>query len=74
VWATQARDNPRALDAAELGRRARLAQVEPNLEQALHAATAAAACDGGVVCVTGSLLLVGQARTALGLPVANRLW
>jgi hypothetical protein len=27
-----------------------------------------------VVCVTGSLALVGQARAALGLPVPERLW
>jgi len=29
---------------------------------------------GGVVCVTGSLMLVGQARTLLGLPPPEQLW
>ena len=34
----------------------------------------AAAGPDGLVGVTGSLALVGQARTVLGLPVAERLW
>ncbi|MBI2774276.1 MAG: bifunctional folylpolyglutamate synthase/dihydrofolate synthase [Chloroflexi bacterium] len=33
-----------------------------------------AAGPGDVVCVTGSLALVGAARDALGLPIAERLW
>ena len=82
VWATQATDNPRALDAAQLGHLALarrfaatvLVRVEPDLESALDAARAMAARDGGVVCVTGSLLLVGQARATLGLAVPERLW
>jgi hypothetical protein len=36
----------------------------------LNAATAG----GDVVCVTGSLALVGQARTLLGAPIPERLW
>jgi hypothetical protein len=44
----------------------------PGVLNALDAARATG--QGGLVCVTGSLALVGQARTALGLPVAERLW
>jgi len=82
VWATQAGDSARALPAAELGRLSlsrRFAasfhvHVEPDLACALVGARAAAARNGGVVCVTGSLLLVGQARAAVGLAVVERLW
>jgi dihydrofolate synthase / folylpolyglutamate synthase len=120
LWATQAEDSPRALDAAELGRRSltrRLAPslqrsgesmsatsdakqrsggrgggerpnaggdepdlrpvrvtVDPHLASALAGARAAAAREGGVVCVTGSLMLVGQARATLGLVVPELLW
>jgi dihydrofolate synthase/folylpolyglutamate synthase len=75
VWATQTLDNPRALPAAELGRLceklgARTC-VEPDLAQAL---TRARHASGRIACVTGSLLLVGQARGALGLPVPEVLW
>ena len=89
VWATQTRGNPRALDAADLARLAgrgihpraldaadlaRLAgrglRVEPDLARAI----AAARQMPGVVCVTGSLLLVGQARDVLGLDPPERLW
>jgi dihydrofolate synthase/folylpolyglutamate synthase len=75
VWATQTADNPRALPAADLGRLCRRLGartcVEPDLAVALARTRQA---DGPVVCVTGSLLLVGQARTALGLPAAEALW
>ena len=84
VWATQAAGNPRALDAAELARLCRRlgvqAQPAPDLAVALQAASECALGPGeggsgqGIVCVTGSLLLVGQARSALGVPVAERLW
>jgi dihydrofolate synthase / folylpolyglutamate synthase len=79
VWATQAADNPRALDAVELARLCRRlgAQAQPvaDLKAALKAAVADAQQAGhGVVCVTGSLLLVGQARSSLGVPIAERLW
>jgi dihydrofolate synthase/folylpolyglutamate synthase len=75
VWATQATDNPRALPADDLGRLCqRLGArtcVEPDLSLALAQARRAGR---RIVCVTGSLLLVGQARTALGLPVPEALW
>ena len=75
VWATQAADNPRALGAHELATWCRRlgvsALVEPRLERALSAAQRQGA---GLVCVTGSLMLVGQARAALGLPIPERLW
>jgi folylpolyglutamate synthase/dihydropteroate synthase len=38
------------------------------------AAARSSATRGEVVCVTGSLALVGRARDVLGLPVAERLW
>jgi dihydrofolate synthase/folylpolyglutamate synthase len=93
VWATQARDSPRALDAFSLADLARLAGrgvhpralevsalarlvgprvlAEPDLARAIAAAATPAP---GVVCVTGSLLLVGQARDVLGLAPPERLW
>ncbi|MDQ6673034.1 MAG: bifunctional folylpolyglutamate synthase/dihydrofolate synthase [Chloroflexota bacterium] len=86
VWATQAQDNPRALDASDLARlsgalgrggrtTARVSvHVKADLGQALDAARAAAASAGGVVCVTGSLMVVGQARERLGLAVPEQLW
>ena len=85
LWATQAADNIRALDAADLARLALTCRSEAfsgpvsvrvaaNLSQALDAARAAAALDGGVVCVTGSLLLVGQARATLSLAAPEQLW
>jgi len=77
VWATQAATNPRALSAIELARVCRRlgasAQPEPDLNQALQAATRNTPRHG-VVCVTGSLMLVGQARTSLCLPVPEQLW
>ena len=76
VWATQTADNPRALAAAELGRLcARLGAnvtTERRLADAIDGARATSL--GGVVCITGSLMLVGQARATLGLPVAETLW
>jgi dihydrofolate synthase/folylpolyglutamate synthase len=80
VWATEAADNPRALDAASLADRCRRLGTDPlvaarpvdALEAALEAARATE--PRGMVCVTGSLVLVGQARTILGLPVPERLW
>jgi len=78
VWATCARDNPRALTAdsvAELcGRLGARVTVEPDVGTAVADARSASEGDRGVVCVTGSLLLVGQARAALGLPPPERLW
>lgn len=88
LWATQAHDNPRALDPNALARLAarrsaaalrfpeerEFLRVEPDLARALEQARATAAGEGGVVCVTGSLNLVGQARAALGLAVPEHLW
>jgi dihydrofolate synthase/folylpolyglutamate synthase len=79
VWATQAADNPRALDAGELAHLCRrlgaTACVEPDVGRALVAAQSAARSSAsGLVCVTGSLMLVGQARATLGLPAPERLW
>ncbi len=64
------------------------AHVEPDPAKAIASAVAASRALGqgrramgespdsprGVICVTGSLMLVGQARAALGLPAAERLW
>ncbi len=75
VWATQTVDNPRALAAEDLARTCRRfgapAVVAPNVADALAQAPLER---DGVVCVTGSLMLVGQARDALGLPPPERLW
>ena len=75
AYATQAQHSPRALAASELGRLCRRmgidTQVEPDLGHALEAARQE---KRRLVCVTGSLLLVGQARALLGLPVPERLW
>jgi dihydrofolate synthase/folylpolyglutamate synthase len=78
VWATAATDNPRALEPERLAglcRRVFPAPVEacPTVAGALRAACAAASADG-LVCVTGSLAVVGRARAALGLPPPERLW
>jgi dihydrofolate synthase / folylpolyglutamate synthase len=74
VWTSQTADNPRALPAADLAALCRRlgtpAHVEPDLGAAMRAASNA----GHRVCVTGSLMLVGQARSILGLPVPERLW
>ena len=76
VWATQARDNPRALDAQSLGALCwRLgADVTRQEDLAVAIDQARATRRGGIVCITGSLMLVGQARATLELPVAERLW
>jgi len=60
-------------ELARLCRRLAPVPVEaiPDVAGALGAARADAQ---GVVCVTGSLALVGQARDALGIPPPNRLW
>ena len=76
VWATQTSGNPRALaahDLAALCRRVGGREVasDPDVGSALEAATRE---PDRVVCVTGSLALVGQARSSLGLPAPERLW
>lgn len=65
----------RALEPAALARL--VARVPAHIHADVAAALAAARAAAGpneVVCVTGSLALVGEARDALGLPVAERLW
>jgi dihydrofolate synthase/folylpolyglutamate synthase len=74
VWATQTANNPRALSAADLGRLCRDLGTSVEVEPDLGVALGAAARTGCVVCVTGSLMLVGQARGTLGLPTPERLW
>ncbi len=74
VYATAPR-SPRALHPEELassysGRRAR---AFTTLTDALRIARDEAA-PRDVVCVTGSLALVGEARELLDLPIAERLW
>ncbi|HEY6960068.1 MAG TPA: Mur ligase family protein [Candidatus Limnocylindria bacterium] len=66
---------PRGLEPEAIVRLAR--GVPARAHEELAAAIAAARADAGerdVVCVTGSLSVVGQARDALGLGVAERLW
>lgn len=48
--------------------------VYPNADDALRAAQDRACADGGIVCVTGSLALVGHARNWLGLGLPEKLW
>ncbi len=74
VVATQAADNPRALGADDLARWCRRLGHAADVRARLDDALGAAMRHDGLVCVTGSLMLVGQARTALGLPIAERLW
>jgi len=75
VWATQTADNPRALPAADLARLCRRPGLQPVTQPDVAAALAEARQrPGGIVCVTGSLMLVGQVRGALGLPVPEALW
>lgn len=78
VWCTRAAGRARAADPAllaavctELG--ARDVRVAPTVAEAVSAARAEAPADG-VVCVTGSLAVVGQARDALGIPPDEWLW
>jgi len=82
VWTTETADNPRSLPAADLARLCAslgvTAHVEGDLAKALDGAIAAsklaAARRRGIVCVTGSLMLVGQVRATLRLPIAETLW
>lgn len=62
-------------DVARVSRQlgARTAVVVSEPEEAIERARLLAGA-GGLVCVTGSLALVGRARTILGLPPAERLW
>jgi dihydrofolate synthase/folylpolyglutamate synthase len=75
VWATQTASNPRALEASALARLCRRlgaqTTTEPDLPAALRLAMSNAR---GIVCVTGSLMLVGQARAILGMPAPESLW
>ncbi len=75
VIATEARDNPRALPAWQLARLCRRlgahSDEDADLARALKRAMGHTL---EVVCVTGSLMLVGQARDILGLPAPERLW
>jgi dihydrofolate synthase/folylpolyglutamate synthase len=66
---------PRGLAATEVARLVRgvPVRVHADLGAALSAARAATSANE-IVCVTGSLALVGEARDALGLPVAERLF
>ena len=71
VYATAPR-GPRALRAEELARRYG-SRSFAELADALAAARSEAKATD-IVCVTGSLALVGEARDLLGLPIAERLW
>ena len=73
VYATAPR-GVRGLRAEELARRyGGRARAFADLADALGAARAEAR-PRDIVCVTGSLALVGEARDLLGLPVPERLW
>ena len=70
--------SPRARDATELARTCRIlgastVEIVPDLRRAIRAAVAGAHRDA-IIVVTGSLALVGEARTALGLRPAKCLW
>jgi dihydrofolate synthase/folylpolyglutamate synthase len=70
--------NPRAAEPADVARTAtratrRPVDVAPDVGAALAIARTRAGADG-LVCVTGSLALAGEARTALGLAPAERWW
>ena len=74
VFATRP-PGPRGLEAARLARLVRGVGVTVLDDPAdALAAARASARHGEVVCVTGSLALVGRARDVLGLPIAERLW
>ena len=66
---------PRGLDPGAILRLARgvPGRAHDDVAVAIDAARAAAG-ERDVICVTGSLSVVGRARDALGLPVAERLW
>jgi dihydrofolate synthase/folylpolyglutamate synthase len=67
--------SPRGLDARALGKLIRRVPVRTHDEIASALAAArSAAGPHDVVCVTGSVALVGAARSALGLPLPERLW
>jgi dihydrofolate synthase/folylpolyglutamate synthase len=74
VEATRSR-SPRALEPAALARGIRGVPVRTHsdLPTALRMARAAADSDE-IICVTGSLALVGEARDALGLAIGEQLW
>jgi len=77
VTATRAR-SPRALAAEQLAARCRRAgaaapRTAPSVDEALTIARALAGRDG-IVAVTGSLALLGEARDALGLAAVLELW
>lgn len=66
---TKADDSPRAMDPAELQKRfvdlsGKMAQVEPNLKDALNTAARAVGRDD-LICVTGSFHLAGEAKRLL---------
>lgn len=74
VIATRA-PGPRGLEARALARLVRAVPVETVDDPAAALRTARETAQRGeIVCVTGSLALVGAARDALGLPVSERLW
>ena len=74
VFATRP-PGPRGLAAAKLVRLVRGVRVTvvDDPAEAIAAARSSAA-RGEIVCVTGSLALVGRARDVLGLPISERLW
>jgi dihydrofolate synthase / folylpolyglutamate synthase len=75
IWATQTADNPRALPADDLARLCRRLGADARAQPSLaHALQQAADSPEEIVCVTGSLALVGEARAALGLPPPENLW
>jgi dihydrofolate synthase/folylpolyglutamate synthase len=73
VYATMP-EGSRALDAKALASRyGARARAIPELGHALRTARSEAG-PRDVICITGSLALVGKARSLLALPVAERLW
>ena len=74
VFATRP-PGPRGLAAAKLARLVRGVRVTVVDDPAdAIAAARSSAARGEIVCVTGSLALVGRARDVLGLPISERLW
>ncbi len=78
AWVAGAAGSARAMAPADLAALCRHLASRPVHE---HASVANALEDargnadaGDVVCVTGSLVVVGEARDALGLPPLERLW
>ncbi len=71
-------DSPRAADPADVARLAGRVSHTPvavadDIDAALRIARSRAGA-GGLVCVTGSLHLAGEARTVLGVAPAERFW